>query len=109
MQQCIDVISANKYDSAPEFSTIKDELLASLKIENVIYFGELPDNDSDGQDELLSNSTYFRVIFGNTNEVELEKIIEYLSIHFRSNDPKEIVFRTDSGEMKKDTYIEIYM
>jgi len=109
MVQCIDVISANKYDSAPEFSTIKDELLASLKIENVIYFGELPDNDSDGQDELLSNSTYFRIIFEDSNETQIEKIIEFLSIHFNSNDPKEIVFRTDSGEMKKDTYIEIYV
>lgn len=109
MFQCIDIKAFNTYSSAPEFSEIKDELLTSLNINNVVYFGELPDNDSDGQDELLSNSTYFRITFKNTNEVQIDKVIEFLSAHFSLHGPKEIVLRTDSGETKTDTYIEIYV
>jgi len=109
MFQCIDIKDFNTYSSAPEFSEIKDQLLSSLKIENVVYFGEMPDNDSDGQDELLSDSTYFRVIFENTKNESKEEIIDFLSIHFKSINPKEIILRTDSGETKIDTYIEIYL
>jgi hypothetical protein len=109
MSYCIDLKSFKSYSSAPEFSIIKEELLASLKVENIIYFGELPDNDSDGQDELLSDETYFRIIFDNTKNERSEEIIEFLSIHFNSINPKEIILRTDSGETKTDTYIEIFL
>ena len=109
MLYCIDFNTFNTYKFAPLFLEIKEELLSSLKIDNVNYFGELPDNDSDGQDELLSNSTYLRIIFEQKDNYLLEDIINLFLIYFQSIEPKEIILRTDFGETKTDTYIEIYI
>jgi hypothetical protein len=46
------------------FLVVKDEIIELLKnpFTEIIDFGLAPDNDADGQEELLNNGTFFRLI-----------------------------------------------
>lgn len=107
MNYCIDFKTDKNYTIEPTYSEIKEDFLNSIKKENVSYFGELPDNDSDGQDELLTNSTYYRVVYDMEKDISQEEIINLIIKILNAN--PTIKLRLDTGETKTDTYIKIYI
>lgn len=87
------------------------ELLSSDKTE-IIYFGLAPDHTADGQDELLENGIFYRIIAYEKNlGVDLESAPEEIlnAFHYLvSNfEPRWTTLFVEEGLTKKEATIEL--
>jgi hypothetical protein len=96
------------------FLTVKNELLNLLSDKNTIihYFGYAPDNTADGQDELLTDGVFFRIIgyeknlgvdFESSDE-EILKAFENLVSNYK---PFWSTIIVEEGFIKKEVTIEL--
>lgn len=98
----------------PLFLTVRTHLLDLLSNNQteIFYFGLAPDNTADGQDELLENGTFFRIIGYEKNlGVDLEstpaailKAFHYLVSNY---EPKWTTIFVEKGLTKKEVTIEL--
>lgn len=96
------------------FLTVRSDLtdLLSNKKTEIFYFGLAPDNTADGQDELLENGIFYRIIAYEKNlgidlESSPEEILSafhYLVCNFQ---PRWATIFVEEGVSKKEVTIEI--
>lgn len=87
------------------------ELLASMETE-IFYFGEAPDNTADGNDELLENGIFFRIIGYEKNlgidlESTQEEILNAFYYLVHNFEPKWTSIIVEQGSTKKEVTVEV--
>ncbi len=105
---CID-IEAPKFETQNiNFETIK-KILQSIPEWNIHYFGFLPDNDADGQEELIRDKTFIRLAAVAQDNIKKEAFINLVrsKLLFSEASPELEIFEDSAGN-KKDTYIIVY-
>jgi len=108
MNNCIEIITDKKYSENPSFEEIHDDLRELVSKGEFVYFGAEPDNDSDGQDELLNNSTVFRLVTNKHFELS-ERMLWWLEIELTVVDKAPTISKTiDKGQTKTDEIINVY-
>lgn len=98
----------------PLFIAVRSHLieLLSSQLTEIFYFGVAPDNTADGQDELLENGVFYRIIAYEKNlGVDLEstreeilKAFHYLVSNF---EPRWTTIFVEEGLTKKEVTIEL--
>ncbi|WP_281631605.1 hypothetical protein [Flavobacterium luteolum] len=96
------------------FLSVRPALTALLADKNteILYFGTAPDNTADGQDELLENGLFYRIIAYEKNlgidlESRPEEILNafhYLVVNFQ---PRWTAIFVEEGLTKKEVTIEL--
>ncbi len=96
------------------FLTVKMDLVALLAKDDtsIHYFGYAPDNTADGQDELLSEGVFFRIIGYEKNlGVDLEsserEVLNAFQNLVENYEPRFTTIFVEEGEMKKEITIEL--
>ncbi|MFH6935989.1 hypothetical protein [Flavobacterium sp. FlaQc-30] len=87
------------------------ELLANPKTE-IVSFGAAPDNTADGQDELLENGFFYRIIAYEKNlgiglESPSEEILNAFHQLVSSFQPRWATVFTEEGSSKREVTIEL--
>jgi hypothetical protein len=98
----------------PLFLTVRSDLTALLanKKTEIFYFGLAPDNTADGQDELLENGIFYRIIGYEKNlgidlessQEEILSAFHYLVSNFQ---PRWATIFVEEGVSKKEVTIEL--
>lgn len=98
----------------PLFLTVRSHLVALLADEQteIFHFGYAPDNTADGQEELIENGVFYRIIGYEKNlGIDLEsssrdivKAFHYLVSNY---EPKWTSIFEEEGLTKKETTIEL--
>jgi hypothetical protein len=96
------------------FLTVKKDLVALLAKDDtsIHYFGYVPDNTADGQDELLTEGVFFRIIGYEKNlGVDLEssekEVIAAFKYLVENYEPRFTTIIVEEGETKKEVTIEL--
>ncbi|MFH7001195.1 hypothetical protein [Flavobacterium bizetiae] len=96
------------------FLAVRQHLLKLLSNQNteIFFFGAAPDNTADGQDELLENGIYFRIIAYEKNlgidlESGREEILNAFGYLVENFEPKWTTILVEEGESRKEVTIEL--
>jgi len=96
------------------FLTVRSNLtdLLSNKKTEIFYFGLAPDNTADGQDELLENGTFYRIIGYEKNlgidlESSPEEILRAFHYIVSNFQPRWATIFVEEGVSKKEVTIEL--
>ena len=107
------IISSELKDEAL-FLSLKPKLLSLLKDVNneVIFFGVAPDNTADGQDELLLDGTFIRMIcnekyLGIDLESDKAEFIAAFSQLIENYNPFWTTIMVEKGFIKTETTVEL--
>jgi len=78
----------------------------------IIFFGSAPDNTADGQDELLENGVYFRIIAYEKNlgidlESGREEILNAFGCLVENFEPRWAAIFVEEGGAKREVTIEL--
>lgn len=78
----------------------------------IFFFGAAPDNTADGQDELLENGIYFRIIAYEKNlgidlESGREEILNAFGYLIENFEPRWTAIFVEEGESRKEVTIEL--
>lgn len=105
---CIDIETTKIETENITFDKIK-KILQSIPEWNIQYFGLLPDNDSDGQEELIQDKTFIRLAANAPTDIKKEAFINLVrsKMLFSEASPELEVFE-DTAANKKDIYITVY-
>ncbi len=91
---------------------IKENIDVIIDVDKFICCGYAPDNDSDGQDDLLNNEEFISFIT-ELNESVLEQSkteqLQLLNDIVNSNSDFEFQTLEDIGKTKKDTTLFVYL
>lgn len=113
-------ISANDYNvpfslnDEDLYNVIKKDLLSILSDinTNIHYFGFAPDNTSDGQDELLTDGVFFRIIGYEKNlgidlDSSTKEILQAFKYLVENYKPFWTTVIVEKGATKTETTIEL--
>ena len=96
------------------FLTVRSDLidLLSNKKTQIFYFGPAPDNTADGQDELLENGIFYRIIGYEKNlgidlESRPEEILSAFHYLVSNFQPRWATIFVEEGVSKKEVTIEL--
>jgi len=95
------------------FFAVRPQLINLLRSKSEIFcFGIAPDNTADGQDELLQNGFFFRIIGYEKNlGIDLENSSEEILSAFRylveNFEPRWTTIFMEEGREKKEVTIEL--
>lgn len=104
------------YDLADEtlFLAVRAHLIEMLHdgSTEIFFFGAAPDNTADGQDELLENGVYFRIIAYEKNlGIDLdsgrEEILKAFGYLVENYEPRWTAIFVEEGTAKKEVTIEL--
>lgn len=98
----------------PLFLTVRSHLtdLLANKETEIFYFGLAPDNTADGQDELLENGVFYRIVgyeknLGVVLESSPEEILNAFHYLVSNFQPKWATIFVEEGLTKKEVTIEL--
>ena len=96
------------------FLTVRGDLLELLCDSRtaIIYFGPAPDNTADGNDELLENGVFYRIIGYHKNlgiclESSIEEILSAFHFLVENFEPRWTTIFKEEGPTKKEITIEL--
>lgn len=96
------------------FVTVKKNLISLLKGSNIeiVHFGYAPDNTADGNDELLNDGTYFRIIcedryLGIDLEATKDEVLKAFLFIVENYIPFWSTVIVETGFIKKEVTIEL--
>lgn len=105
---CIDILTSLKKEP-----TTKEMVAILNNTWNIIYFGQIPDNDSDGNDELLHDALIIRLAGENAQNLSQNAFENYLRGKLLCNNKISIQpfieVIEDKGETKTDIIITLYV